>query len=91
MTCTNVMAMGSVMAWDFQSVYGGTELYTIFWETDLLAQIQGSARDLQKDLAMTATQQAVKKTVFASLMSAVALPTTLLGLTNIIDQYARAV
>ncbi|OEU11807.1 DUF726-domain-containing protein [Fragilariopsis cylindrus CCMP1102] len=76
----------SYMAWDFQSKYSGMELYTIAWEKDLLMQLRGSARDVQKDLATKGAELAIKKTIFASLMTAVAIPATLLGLTGIIDE-----
>lgn len=76
----------SYVVWDFQSTYKGMELYTISWENDLLLQLRGSAKDLQKDVAIKGVEQVMKKTIFASLMSAVALPATLLGLTDFIDE-----
>jgi len=76
----------SYEVWDFQSTYKGMELYTISWEKDLLLQLRGSAKDLQKDLAMKGVEQAMKKTVFATLLSAVAIPVTMLGLADLIDE-----
>ena len=76
----------SFMAWDFQSTYRGTELYTVSWEQELLLQLRGSAKDLQKDLAMKGAEQVMKKTALASLMTAVAIPSALLGLANFIDE-----
>jgi len=74
------------VAWDFQSTYKGMELYTVSWEKELLMELRGSAKDLQKDLAMMGAEKVMKKTVFAALMSAVAVPATLIGLTSLIDE-----
>lgn len=76
----------SYVAWDFQSTYKGMELYTVSWENDLLLQLRGSAKDLKKDVALKGVEQVMKKTILASLMTAVALPATLLGLTSLIDE-----
>ena len=76
----------SCLAWDFQSTYRGMELYTVLWEKELLMEMRGLAYDLQMSLASKSVEYAIKKTIFASLMSAVALPATLLGLTNFIDE-----
>lgn len=76
----------SYVAWDFQSTYKGMELYTVSWEQDLLLQLRESAKELTKDLAMKGAEQIIKKTVLATLMSAVAIPSTLLGLTSFIDE-----
>jgi len=76
----------SYVAWDFQSTYKGMELYTVSWENDLLLQLRGSAKDLKKDAALKGVEQVMKKTILASLMTAVALPATLLGLTSLIDE-----
>jgi len=73
-------------AWDFQSTYKGMELYTISWEKDLLLQLRGSAIDVTKGLAMKGAEEALKKTIFASFMSAVAVPATMLGLADLIDE-----
>uniref|UniRef100_A0A7S4IC55 DUF726 domain-containing protein n=1 Tax=Odontella aurita TaxID=265563 RepID=A0A7S4IC55_9STRA len=81
----NGTALRSYKVWDFHAEYGG-EQYTISWEKDLLIQLNGSAKDFQKDLAKTAAEEALKKTALASLLAAVALPATLLSFTNIIDE-----
>jgi len=72
-------------AWDFQSKYRG-EQYLISWESKLLAQLSDSAKEFQKDLAKSAAGEALKKTALSSLMAAIALPTTLLSLTGVIDE-----
>lgn len=72
-------------AWDYHAEYGG-EQYTVFWEKNLLLKLNDSAKDFKKDLAMNATEQVLKKTAFGALVAAVALPATLLNLSNIIDE-----
>ncbi|KAL7532772.1 hypothetical protein ACHAXR_008418 [Thalassiosira sp. AJA248-18] len=81
---TDVM-LRSYKAWDFQSEFG-SELYVLRWEKDLLLDLNGSAKEFQRDIAKTATKEALKKTVMASLMAAVAVPAAILSLSNIIDE-----
>lgn len=73
-------------AWDFRAEYGGCELYFIQWEKDLLLEINGSVKEFQMDIAKTATKEALKMTALASLMAAVAIPSAIMSLSNIIDE-----
>merc|ERR1712176_336690 len=74
------------VAWDFQSTYRGMELYTISWEQNLLLELSGLAKDIQKDLVKEGAKYIVKKTVLATLYSAVAIPRAMLKLTGFIDE-----
>jgi len=72
-------------AWDFHAEYA-SEHYVIVWETELLLQLYGCAKKMQRDLAKTAAKEALKKTALHTVMMAVALPAALLSLSNIIDE-----
>ena len=74
----------SYKAWDFHANYG-SELYIVQWESKLLLDLYGSAREFQKDLAKKAAEEALKKTALATLMAAVFVPSVLVSLSNIID------
>ena len=73
-------------AWDFCAEYGGCELYFIQWERELLLELNGSVKEFQMDIAKTATKEALKMTALASLMAAVAIPSAIMSLSNIIDE-----
>jgi len=73
-------------AWDFCAEYGGCELYFIQWEKELLLELNGSVKEFQMDIAKTATKEALKMTALASLMAAVAIPSAIMSLSNIIDE-----
>ena len=75
----------SYKAWDFTAEYG-SELYFITWETELLLALNGSVKDLQKDMAKAAAGEVLKKTAMASLMAAVFVPSVLVSLSNMIDE-----
>jgi Protein of unknown function (DUF726) len=70
--------------WDYQRNYGG-ELYTVRYESNLLAELCNSVEDMAVDAVANATQQILKATVFATLLTAVAIPTALYRLANLID------
>jgi hypothetical protein len=74
----------SFKVWDFNANYG-SELYIVQWESKLLLDLYGSAREFQKDLAKKAAEEALKKTALATLMAAVFVPSVLVSLSNIID------
>jgi hypothetical protein len=73
-------------AWDFRAEYGGCEQYFIRWEKELLLELNGSVKEFQMDIAKTATKEALKMTALASLMAAVAIPSAIMSLSNIIDE-----
>jgi hypothetical protein len=75
----------SYRAWDFRAEYGGGELYFLRWEGELLLELNGSAKEFQMDLAKKAAKEALKKTALASLMVAVAIPSAILSLSNIVS------
>jgi len=72
------------IAWDFQSFYSG-ELYAVKWETDLLLKINDSLKGMAASLATDATREALKQTVLASLVTAIALPAGVLMACSMID------
>ncbi|KAL3826909.1 hypothetical protein ACHAXA_005989 [Cyclostephanos tholiformis] len=82
----NHTELRSYKAWDFRAEYGGSEVYFVRWEKDLLLELSGSLKEFQMDLAKKAASEALKKTALATLMAAVAIPSTILSLSNIIDE-----
>ncbi|KAI2508561.1 DUF726-containing protein [Fragilaria crotonensis] len=70
--------------WDYQHTYGG-ELYTVRFESDLLAELCNSVEDMAVEAVANATQHILRATVFATLLTAVAIPTALVKLANMID------
>jgi hypothetical protein len=70
--------------WDYQHTYGG-ELYTVRFESDILIELGDSVEDLAVDAVSNGTQMLLKTTVFATLLTAVAIPTALLKVANMID------
>lgn len=70
--------------WDYQHTYGG-ELYTVRFESDLLAELCNSVEDMAVEAVANATQHILRATVFATLLTAVAIPTALVRLANMID------
>mmetsp|Transcript_31759 Transcript_31759/g.45151 ORF Transcript_31759/g.45151 Transcript_31759/m.45151 type:complete len:357 (-) Transcript_31759:122-1192(-) len=70
--------------WDYQSTYGG-ELYTVRFESSMLIELCSSVEDLAMDAVYSSTQQALKLTVFATLITAAAIPVALLRAANMID------
>ena len=71
-------------AWDYQAHYGG-ELYTIKWESHLLMELCNSVEDLAMDFVSNATQHILKATIFATLVTAVAIPAVLVKAAHYID------
>ena len=70
--------------WDYQHTYGG-ELYTVRFESDLLAELCNSVEDVAVDAVSNATQHILKATIFYTLLTAVAIPTALVKFANMID------
>ena len=81
----NDAALRLYKAWDYRAEYGG-EQYTIAWEKSLLLQLNSSAKEFQLGLAKKGAGEVLKKTAMASLMTAVAIPSTMLSLSDIIDE-----
>lgn len=74
----------SYRAWDFRAEHG-SEQYAVLWEKDLLLELNGSAKRMQRDLALKAGKEALKKTAVASLMAAVAWPSAILSLADMVS------
>ncbi|GAX14893.1 hypothetical protein FisN_29Lh109 [Fistulifera solaris] len=73
--------------WDYYDVYGGAELLTVKFESKALKQLCDSAgRAVSTVIKTEGTKQALKYTVMATLMTAVALPSLLLKVANMIDE-----
>uniref|UniRef100_A0A7S1CY39 DUF726 domain-containing protein n=1 Tax=Cyclophora tenuis TaxID=216820 RepID=A0A7S1CY39_CYCTE len=70
--------------WDYQATYGG-ELYTVRWESSMILALCNSVEDLAMEVVTNTTTQLLKQTVFATLVAAVAVPTILVKLTDLID------
>jgi hypothetical protein len=70
--------------WNYQAEYGG-DLYTIQWESAMLLKMCQVANNMIKDLAKNAGREVLKKTVMATIMAAVALPSLLMGLAGSLD------
>jgi len=79
------LLLRSYKVWDFTSEYA-SELYVVEWESKLLLELQGSAKELQKQIIKKAAEEALKKTALATLMAAVFLPSILVSLSNMIDE-----
>ena len=70
--------------WDYQATYGG-ELYTVRWESSMILELCNSVEDLAMEVVTNTTTQLLKQTAFAALVAAVAVPTILVKLTDLID------
>jgi hypothetical protein len=70
--------------WDYHANYGG-ELYTVQWESELLMELCDSVSDQLIEWGISATKTILHTTVFATLMTAVTLPYTLILAANAID------
>ncbi len=70
--------------WDYHADYGG-ELYTVQWESELLMELCDSVSDQLIEWGISATKTILHTTVFATLMTAVTLPYTLILAANAID------
>ncbi len=74
-------------AWDYHEVYGGMELFTVKFESKALKQLCDSAgRAVSTMIKTEGTKHALKYTLMATLMTAVALPSLLLKVANMIDE-----
>lgn len=62
--------------WDYHANYGG-ELYTVQWESELLTELCDSLTDQMIEWGISATKTILHTTVFATLMTAVTLPYSL--------------
>lgn len=62
--------------WDYHANYGG-ELYTVQWESELLMELCDSVTDQMIEWGISATKTILHTTVFATLMTAVTLPYSL--------------
>lgn len=72
-------------AWDFLSLYGG-DLYTVTWESTQLLNLSDIANTLIRKMANTASKEVLKQTMLATLMSAVAFPSTIMKFADLIDE-----
>jgi len=71
--------------WDYQSTFGG-ELYTVRFESNLLLELGDSVEDLAVQTVANATQTVLlQSAIFATLLTAVAIPTALVKFANMID------
>ena len=70
--------------WDYHATYGG-ELYTVRWESTLLQCICDCVMDLAMDVVSGATRHLLKQTVLSTLVAAIAWPTYLVNVANMID------
>jgi len=70
--------------WDYHANYGG-ELYTVQWESELLMELCDSVTDQMIEWGISATKTILHTTVFATLMTAVTLPYSLVLAANAID------
>lgn len=70
--------------WDYHANYGG-ELYTVQWESELLMELCDSVTDQMIEWGISATRTILHTTVFATLMTAVTIPYSLLLAANTID------
>ncbi|KAL3913966.1 MAG: hypothetical protein SGILL_006283 [Bacillariaceae sp.] len=74
----------AIRVWDYQTEFGG-DVYTVHWENTLLRKTCQVATNLALDVAGKATQEVLKVTILASLMTAIAWPTLLVGLAGALD------
>jgi len=70
--------------WDYHANYGG-ELYTVQWESELIMELCDSVSDQMIEWGISATKTILHTTVFATLMTAVTLPYSLILAANAID------
>ena len=70
--------------WDYHANYGG-ELYTVQWESELIMELCDSVSDQMIEWGISATKTILHTTVFATLMTAVTLPYSLVLAANAID------
>jgi hypothetical protein len=70
--------------WDYNANYGG-ELYTVQWESELLMELCDSVTDQMIEWGISATRTILHTTVFATLMTAVTIPYSLVLAANTID------
>jgi hypothetical protein len=70
--------------WDYKAHYGG-ELYTVKWESHVLMELCNSVEDMAMDIVSNATQHILKATIFAALLTSVALPIAIVKTANMID------
>ncbi|KAL3910599.1 MAG: hypothetical protein SGILL_007630 [Bacillariaceae sp.] len=77
-------AAGAIRVWDYQTEFGG-DIYTVQWESAMLLNMCQVVANMAKELATQATKEALKLTLMASLMAAVAWPSLFLSLANAID------
>lgn len=70
--------------WDYHANYGG-ELYTVQWESELLMELCDSVTDQMIEWGISATRTILHTTVFATLMTAVTIPYSLVLAANTID------
>mmetsp|Transcript_15633 Transcript_15633/g.23997 ORF Transcript_15633/g.23997 Transcript_15633/m.23997 type:complete len:936 (+) Transcript_15633:35-2842(+) len=70
--------------WDYCATYGGGELYSIRWESQLLLKL---CRDnVLNDVMSVAGKEALRHTVASTLLAAAALPSAIFSAMNSIDE-----
>lgn len=73
-------------AWDYHEMYGALELFTVKFESVILKRLCDAAgRAVGTMIKTEGTKQALKYTVMATLLTAVALPAMILKGANMID------
>eukprot|EP01082_Thalassiosira_pseudonana_P007245 g6965.t1 g6965 contig23:1583216-1587175(+) len=70
--------------WDYHANYGG-ELYTVRWEGELLMELCDSVTDQMIQWGIGTTKTILHTTAFATLMTAVTLPYSLIMAADVID------
>ena len=70
--------------WDYHANYGG-ELFSVQWESELLSELCDSVTDQMIEWGVSATKTILHTTVFATLMTAVTIPYSLILAANVID------
>jgi hypothetical protein len=74
-----------LVVWDWQAIYG-SDLHTITWETEILQNMCHIANSMTRQVTSQATRLALQQAVFVgAVLSAVALPSSLLTATQVID------
>jgi hypothetical protein len=74
-----------LVVWDWQAIYG-SDLHTITWETDTLQNMCHIANSMTRQVTSQATRLALQHAMFVgAVLSAVALPSSLLTATQVID------
>ena len=72
--------------WDYHENYGGLELFTVKFESVVLKRLCDAAgRTISTMIKTEGTKQALKYTIMATLLTAVALPALILKGANMID------